>query len=57
MQRKYEVDELGKANDIDNELKIRRWVMYQLALDEKFVVRINGVYYRLVLICTVDKLH
>jgi hypothetical protein len=28
MQWKYEVDEFGEANAIDNELKIRRWVTY-----------------------------
>jgi hypothetical protein len=39
MQWKYEVDELGEANDIDNELKIRRWVIHQMAIDEKFVIR------------------
>ena len=39
MQWKYEVDEFGVANGIDNELKIRRWVIHQMAIDEKFVIR------------------
>jgi hypothetical protein len=39
MQWKYEIDEFGEANDIDNELKIRRWVIHQMAIDEKFVIR------------------
>ena len=29
MQWKYEVDEFGEANDIDNELTTRRWVIHQ----------------------------
>jgi hypothetical protein len=43
--RKHEADELDQANDdaviggIDNELKIRRWVVHQLAVDEKIVIR------------------
>jgi hypothetical protein len=39
MQWKYEVDEFGEANDIDNELKIRRWVIHQMVIDEKCVIR------------------
>jgi hypothetical protein len=39
MQWKYEIDEFGEANGIDNELKIRRWVIHQMAIDEKFVIR------------------
>ena len=49
IQWKHEIDELGlswlefvemeEANDIDNELKIRRWVIHQMAIDEKFVIR------------------
>jgi hypothetical protein len=39
IQWKYEVDELGEANDIDNELKIRRWIIHQMAIDEKLVIR------------------
>jgi hypothetical protein len=39
MQWKYEVEEFGEANDIDNELKIRRWVIHQMVIDEKFVIR------------------
>jgi hypothetical protein len=39
IQWKYEVDELGEANDIDNELKIRRWVIHQMAIDENLVIR------------------
>jgi hypothetical protein len=41
----HEADELKQANDdaitgdIDNELKIRRWVVHQLAVDEKIVIR------------------
>jgi hypothetical protein len=31
--------EMEEANDIDNELKIRRWVIHQMAIDEKFVIR------------------
>jgi hypothetical protein len=30
---------IREANDIDNELKIRRWVIHQMAIDEKFVIR------------------
>ena len=49
IQWKHEIDELGlswlefvemeEANDIDNELKIRRWVIHQMTIDEKFVIR------------------
>jgi hypothetical protein len=39
MQWKYEVGKFGEANGIDNELKIRRWVIHQVAIDEKFVIR------------------
>jgi hypothetical protein len=39
MQWKYEVDEFGEANDIDNELKIRRWVIHQMAIGEKLMTR------------------
>jgi hypothetical protein len=44
MQWKYEVDEFGEANDIDNELKIRRWVIHQMAIDEKLVIRAADVF-------------
>ena len=39
MQWKYEVDEFGEANDTDNELKIRRWVIHQVVIHEKFMIR------------------
>jgi hypothetical protein len=39
IQWKYDVDEFGEANAIDNELKIRRWAIHQMAIDEKFVIR------------------
>jgi hypothetical protein len=41
----HEADELKQANDdtttddIDNELRKRRWVMHQMAVDENYVIR------------------